>query len=152
MWCCGEGLCSLFCGAWILNIKYEPHSLLSTGMLQWLFVWDSTLYLFFVSFSELDPGIICPLFHKFNVIDLQESCLTWSPPGPRGPSHIPKLLCPTSFGKSLKDPGTRRLLHGHLRAWPTPNHHPRGAETPWAWWLDGAARTPQVAITSILCG
>lgn len=109
-----------------------------------------------LGFTELERGnkmsvtVLCLFpfltFSHFHFSDLQASYLTWSPLGPQGPSHTPSLLSLMSFGKFHKDPGTQQLPHGHLRAWPTPSPRPRGAETPWASWLAGAAPTPQVCV------
>lgn len=131
---------------------------------QWLWLlWEHLsphVYLI-LGCTELETGhvkmsvsILCFLlccFSHIYISDLQESCLTWSPLGLRGPSHTPRLLSLTSFGKSHKDPETLRLPHGRLQAWPTPSPRPRGAETPWAWWLAGAAPTLQVCVCVCLC-
>lgn len=92
--------------------------------------------------AVMKPHFISTCLLMWSSLHTKVNCLTWSPPGPLGPSLRVKHLCPTSCGKSLRAHATPQPHPGPHQASPTPPSPPLlGVATRWAWPRAGAAPT-----------
>lgn len=93
--------------------------------------------------AVMKPHFISTCLLTWSSLHAKVNCLTWSPPGPLGPSLRVKDLCPTNCGKSLRAHATPQPHRGPHQASPTPTSPPPplGVATRWAWPRAGAAPT-----------